>query len=121
MAMITDPGRFNRLMALQVDDQGSYAEYRARMTPLLHASGGAFGVDLEVARVLKAPEEGTSAESLALDFQAAPPVPRSSSTRRISRCALGTSSLRSVASQRSPNGASEAEPELVVRCQEHWR
>jgi uncharacterized protein (DUF1330 family) len=53
--VVADPGRFNQLRGLQVDDQESYAQYRAAMTPLLHACGGAFGVDLEVSRVLKSP------------------------------------------------------------------
>lgn len=66
--MVAGPGRFNRLIALQVDDQGSYAEYRARMTPLLHAAGGAFGVDLEVARVLKAPVEGSFNRVFSIGF-----------------------------------------------------
>ncbi len=66
--MAADPGRFNRLLALQVDNQDSYAEYRARMTPLLHASGGAFGVDLEVARVLKAPVEGAFNRVFSIGF-----------------------------------------------------
>jgi uncharacterized protein (DUF1330 family) len=50
--------RYTLLRGLQVDDQQSYSEYRARMTPLLHAQGGAFGIDLEVARVLKSPADG---------------------------------------------------------------
>ena len=51
-------GRYTRLLGLQVDDAARYAEYRAGMTPLLHAHGGDFGVDLEVARVLKSPADG---------------------------------------------------------------
>ena len=39
--MPVDPGRYTRLIGLQVDDASRYAEYRARMTPLLHARGGA--------------------------------------------------------------------------------
>jgi uncharacterized protein (DUF1330 family) len=53
-----DPGRYVRLMGLQVDDQAAYAKYRAGITPFLHAHGGAFGVDLEVSRVLKSAAEG---------------------------------------------------------------
>jgi uncharacterized protein (DUF1330 family) len=66
--MAADPGRYNRLLALQVDDPRSYAEYRARMTPLLHAAGGAFGLDLEVARVLKSPVEGAFNRVFTLGF-----------------------------------------------------
>jgi uncharacterized protein (DUF1330 family) len=51
------PGRFTQLIGLMVDDAARYAEYRAGMTPILHAHGGAFGLDLEVARVLKLPVE----------------------------------------------------------------
>jgi uncharacterized protein (DUF1330 family) len=50
--------RYTLLRGLQVDDQQRYAEYRARMTPLLHAHGGAFGVDFEIARVLASPVDG---------------------------------------------------------------
>jgi uncharacterized protein (DUF1330 family) len=50
-----EAGAFVQLFGLEVHDQASYAEYRARMTPLLHAHGGSFGIDLEVARVLKGP------------------------------------------------------------------
>jgi uncharacterized protein (DUF1330 family) len=49
---------YTLLIALQVDDAASYARYRQHMTPLLHAQGGDFGVDLEVSRVYKAPEGG---------------------------------------------------------------
>lgn len=66
--MAADPGRFNRLMALQVDDQRLYTEYRAKMTPLLLASGGAFGVDLEVSRVLKAPVQGAFNRVFSIGF-----------------------------------------------------
>lgn len=50
-----EPTRFTRLFGVQVDDPQKYAEYRARMTPVLHAHGGDFGIDLEVSRVLRAP------------------------------------------------------------------
>jgi uncharacterized protein (DUF1330 family) len=55
--MSAEPIRFTQLFGLQVDDQRKYAEYRARMTPLLHAHGGGFGIDLDVARVLRAPND----------------------------------------------------------------
>jgi uncharacterized protein (DUF1330 family) len=54
---LPSPGRFTQLIGLMVDDAVRYAEYRAGMTPILHAHGGAFGLDLEVARVLKLPVE----------------------------------------------------------------
>ena len=50
--------RYMLLIALQIDDAASYVRYREHMTPLLHAQGGDFGVDLEVSRVYKAPEGG---------------------------------------------------------------
>ena len=53
--MSTDSAGFTQLFGLMVHDPAAYAEYRAQMTPLLHRHGGDFGVDLEVARVLKPP------------------------------------------------------------------
>jgi len=49
--------KFTILVGLEVKEPARYAEYRARMTPLLHALGGAFGIDLEVSRVLKGPSD----------------------------------------------------------------
>lgn len=43
------------LVGLSVRDEEGYAEYRAAMTPVLHAHGGSFGVDVRVAAVLRAP------------------------------------------------------------------
>jgi uncharacterized protein (DUF1330 family) len=43
------------LMALNVTDPELYAQYRARMTPLLEAHGGSFGLDLWVREVLRSP------------------------------------------------------------------
>jgi uncharacterized protein (DUF1330 family) len=63
-----DPGRFTRLYGLQVEDQQAYVRYRARMMPLLHAHGGGFGIDLEVSRVLKAPEEGALNRVFSIGF-----------------------------------------------------
>jgi uncharacterized protein (DUF1330 family) len=51
-------------MALEVKDRARYAEYRARMTPILHAHGGAFGIDLDVAQVLKGPLDATGNATL---------------------------------------------------------
>lgn len=56
--MATDPKRYTRLMGLEIHDAAMYAKYRAAMKPFLDAHGGAFGVDLEVARVLLSPAEG---------------------------------------------------------------
>lgn len=55
---LPSPGRFTQLIGLMVEDPARYAEYRAGMTPLLHGHGGAFGIDLDVARVLKLPVDG---------------------------------------------------------------
>ncbi|RYZ09777.1 MAG: DUF1330 domain-containing protein [Myxococcales bacterium] len=46
------------LIGLEVRDDAMYREYRARMTPLLLAHGGSFGVDVRVAEVLKSPQPG---------------------------------------------------------------
>ncbi|HWO11652.1 MAG TPA: DUF1330 domain-containing protein [Polyangiaceae bacterium] len=58
--MVAEADKFTQLMGLEVKDPARYAEYRARMTPILHAYGGAFGIDLEVSRVLKGPPEAAS-------------------------------------------------------------
>lgn len=55
--MVAEASAFTILVGLEVKDPVRYAEYRARMTPLLHALGGAFGIDLEVSRVLKGPAD----------------------------------------------------------------
>ena len=55
--MAADADKLTILVGLEVKDPARYAEYRARMTPILHALGGAFGIDLEVSRVLKGPAE----------------------------------------------------------------
>jgi len=44
---------FDMTVGLFVSDQDKYAQYRAEMTPLLQAAGGAFRYDFEVARTLK--------------------------------------------------------------------
>lgn len=49
--VITMP--YQMMVALAVADQDAYAQYRAEMTPLLEASGGAFQYDFEVSRELK--------------------------------------------------------------------
>lgn len=49
--VITMP--YQMMVALAVADQDAYAQYRAGMTPLLEASGGAFAYDFEVSRELK--------------------------------------------------------------------
>jgi uncharacterized protein (DUF1330 family) len=54
--MPAEPRAFTQLFGVQVDDRRRYAEYRARMTPLLQAHGGAFGLDLDVDRVHGAPQ-----------------------------------------------------------------
>ena len=59
---------FTRLIGLEVEDAARYAEYRARMTPILHAHGGAFGVDLEVSRVLKGPPGAALNRVFSLEF-----------------------------------------------------
>lgn len=43
------------LYGVNVVDQAGYAAYRAHMTPILEAHGGAFRVDTRVAEVLRAP------------------------------------------------------------------
>lgn len=44
------------LVGVNVTNPELYAEYRARMTPLLHERGGSFVVDVQVAEVLRSPE-----------------------------------------------------------------
>ena len=43
------------LYGVNVVDESGYAAYRAHMTPILEAHGGAFRVDTKVAEVLRAP------------------------------------------------------------------
>lgn len=45
------------LVGVQVTDEAGYAEYRRRMTPLLHQHGGRFVLDVRVSEVLRAPED----------------------------------------------------------------
>ena len=45
------------LVAVKLRDEAGYAEYRARMTPLLEAHGGRFVLDVRVAEVLRAPDD----------------------------------------------------------------
>jgi uncharacterized protein (DUF1330 family) len=57
-----------QLFGLEVKDAARYAEYRARMTPMLHARGGAFGIDLEVSRVLKGPTDAALNRVFSIEF-----------------------------------------------------
>lgn len=50
-----DPSSVEILVGVQVVDEGTYARYRAEMTPLLEAHGGRFVVDVRVAEILRAP------------------------------------------------------------------
>ena len=44
--------RYVGVYAAQVDDEDLYRRYRAQMTPLLHARGGAFRYDFAVSQTL---------------------------------------------------------------------
>jgi uncharacterized protein (DUF1330 family) len=46
------------LVGLEVLDDETYSEYRARMTPILLEHGGSFGLDVRVAEVLRSPQPG---------------------------------------------------------------
>jgi uncharacterized protein (DUF1330 family) len=48
---------FELQVGLFVSDHQRYAQYRAEMTPLLHAVGGRFRYDFEVSRVLQSEVE----------------------------------------------------------------
>lgn len=43
------------LVGMHVTDDASYTRYRAAMTPLLHAHGGAFRADFRIAEELRSP------------------------------------------------------------------
>ncbi|MGB7341185.1 MAG: DUF1330 domain-containing protein [Phototrophicaceae bacterium] len=43
------------LIGVNVIDDGSYQQYREKMTPILHTYGGGFGYDFVVSDVLKNP------------------------------------------------------------------
>jgi uncharacterized protein (DUF1330 family) len=63
-----ESAKFVQLFGLEVRDQASYSEYRARMTPLLNAHGGAFGIDLEVSRVLRGPTDAALNRVFSIEF-----------------------------------------------------
>ncbi len=48
---------FERLVGLNVVDEGAYQAYRDEMTPLLKSYGGGFGYDFKVSEVLKSKTE----------------------------------------------------------------
>jgi len=66
--VVADAGNFTQLVGLEVKDPAGYAEYRARMTPLLHAHGGGFGIDLEVSRMLKGPPDAALNRVFTIEF-----------------------------------------------------
>ena len=51
---------YRLLVGLHVTDADAYARYRALMTPLLHAAGGRFAWDFEIARTLTGEPAGTN-------------------------------------------------------------
>ncbi|MFO0559398.1 MAG: DUF1330 domain-containing protein [Polyangiales bacterium] len=54
---MSSDGPVEILVGVNVVDPEGYARYRAEMTPLLEAHGGRFVVDVQVAKVLRSPEE----------------------------------------------------------------
>lgn len=44
---------FHRLVAINITDPAAYRRYRDAMTPLLHAAGGKFSYDFEIAQTLR--------------------------------------------------------------------
>lgn len=56
------------LIGLEVLDDAKYTEYRARMTPLLLAHGGSFGVDVRVSEVLQSPAAGAFSRLFTIRF-----------------------------------------------------
>lgn len=69
--MPAEPGAYVLLFALEVVDQESYARYRAAMTPILEAYGGAFGEDFVVAQVLRGHERVNRVFTIAFPDRAA--------------------------------------------------
>ena len=51
--MAAEDRRHVRIIGLEIRDPELYRRYRERMTPLLHAQGGAFAYDFTIAEVLK--------------------------------------------------------------------
>lgn len=43
---------YERIMGIQVNDDGEYQKYREGMTPILHSFGGSFGYDFKIQEVL---------------------------------------------------------------------
>jgi uncharacterized protein (DUF1330 family) len=48
---------FQRIMGLDVTDDGEYQKYREAMEPILNSIGGAFGYDFKIAEVLRSKTE----------------------------------------------------------------
>jgi len=53
--MGADGGRYAELVAVEVVDRDGYARYRAAMAPILASHGGDFGIDFEIASVIRGP------------------------------------------------------------------
>ena len=60
-----------RLIGVQVIDDREYEEYRRQLSPLLHAAGGRFVVDLRVSEVLTAPADARFNHLFVLRFPSA--------------------------------------------------
>ena len=59
---------FERIMGLEVTNDGLYQLYRVNMTPILASFGGSFGYDFIVAETLKSKTENTINRVFSIDF-----------------------------------------------------
>jgi uncharacterized protein (DUF1330 family) len=59
---------YEMLVALHLTDDAGYQEYRAAMTPLLHAAGGGFRYDFVVAKVLQSASDHPIQRVFAIHF-----------------------------------------------------
>lgn len=60
------------LVGLTVTDDAAYAQYRAAMTPLLHAHGGGFRYDFRIAEVLQSAADHAINRVFAIHFPSRP-------------------------------------------------
>ena len=59
---------YEMTVGLLVVDQGTYAQYRKEMRPLLEEAGGAFRYDFDVARTLHSEDGADINRAFVLDF-----------------------------------------------------
>ena len=59
---------YERIMGLEVTNDGEYQKYRESMIPILHSFGGSFGFDFKVNEVLKSKTSEPINRVFTIDF-----------------------------------------------------